>query len=71
LNQYAAAWAWSTNTPFQWTKQAASHFGGMRDPPIVSWPARIKDRGGLRSQFTHVNDVAATIYEATGAQWTA
>ena len=66
MNGYATAWAWGTNTPFQWTKYIASHFGGTRDPLIVSWPARIKDRGGLRSQFTHVNDVAATIYEVTG-----
>jgi arylsulfatase len=66
INDYATAWAWATNAPFQWTKQIASHFGGTRDPLIVSWPARIMDRGGLRDQFTHVNDVAATLYEVTG-----
>lgn len=66
---YAAAWAWAGNTPFQWTKHAASHFGGTRNPLIVSWPTRIKDHGGLRSQFTHVNDVAATLYNAAGIQF--
>jgi arylsulfatase A-like enzyme len=65
-NHYASAWAWGTTTPFQWTKQVASHFGGTRDPLVVSWPARITDKGGLRQQFTHVNDIAATIYQATG-----
>jgi len=63
-NQYASGWAWAMCTPFQWQKLIASHLGGTRDPLIVSWPARIKDPGGLRSQFTHVNDVAATLYEA-------
>ena len=55
--------------PFQWTKQVASHLGGTRDPLIVSWPAHIKDAGGLRSQFTHVTDIAPTIYEATGIKF--
>ena len=66
LNQYSAGWAWATGAPFQWMKQVASHFGGTTDPVIVSWPARIKDFGGLRSQFTHVNAVAATLYEVIG-----
>jgi arylsulfatase len=65
-NHYAVPWAWATNSPFQWTKQVASHFGGTRNPLVVSWPARIKQAGGLRSQFHHVNDVAPTIYEAAG-----
>lgn len=65
-NGYAGEWAWAGNTPFQWWKTVASHFGGVRDPLIVSWPARIKDKGGLRTQFTHVNDVAATLYDAIG-----
>ena len=65
-NNYASAWAWATNTPFQWTKQVASHLGGTRNPLIVSWPAGIKDTGGVRSQFHHVNDIAPTIYEAAG-----
>lgn len=61
---FSCAWAWAGNTPFQWGKQVASHFGGTRDPMVVSWPARIKDKGGLRSQFTHVIDVVPTILEA-------
>ncbi|MFN8624742.1 MAG: arylsulfatase [Candidatus Binatia bacterium] len=71
MNQYTAGWAWAGSTPFQWMKQVASHFGGTTDPLVVSWPARIKDRGGLRSQFTHVNDVAATLYEVTGVRFPA
>src|SRR5258708_19299475 len=54
------------DTPFQWTKQVASHFGGTRNPMIISWPARIKDKGGLRSQFMHVIDIVPTLYELTG-----
>jgi arylsulfatase A-like enzyme len=61
---FACAWAWAGNTPFQWGKQVASHFGGTRDPMVVAWPKRIKDKGGLRSQFTHLIDVAPTILEA-------
>jgi arylsulfatase len=61
---FACAWAWAGNAPFQWGKQVASHLGGTRDPMVVSWPRRIKDRGGLRTQFTHVIDVAPTILEA-------
>lgn len=63
---FACAWAWAGNAPFQWGKQIASHLGGTRDPMVVSWPRRIKDRGGLRAQFTHVIDVAPTILEAAG-----
>lgn len=63
---YAAAWAWAGNTPFKWGKQVASHLGGIRDPMVVSWPKRIKDKGGLRSQFTHCTDIAPTILEASG-----
>src|SRR5262245_24970307 len=59
-------WAWAANTPFRWTKQVASHLGGTRNPLIVSWPKRITDKGGLRSQFHHVIDVAPTILEAVG-----
>ena len=62
---FACAWAWAGNTPFQWGKQVASHFGGTRDPMVISWPARIKDKGGIRSQFTHLNDVVPTILELT------
>ncbi|MBP2649031.1 MAG: Sulfatase [Gemmatimonadetes bacterium] len=59
-------WAWGMDSPFQWTKQIASHFGGTRNPMVISWPARIKDAGGLRSQFHHVIDVVPTVLEAAG-----
>ncbi len=65
-NHYAVGWAWAMNTPFQWTKQVASHWGGTRNGTIVHWPEGIDDAGGLRSQFTHVIDVAPTILEAAG-----
>ena len=54
------------DTPFQWTKQVASHWGGTRNGTIVHWPAGITEKGGLRSQFTHVIDIAPTILEAAG-----
>jgi hypothetical protein len=63
---YPAGWAWALDTPFQWTKQVASHLGGTRNGMVVSWPRRIRDRGGLRSQFSHANDVAPTLLEAAG-----
>ena len=63
---YASAWAWAGNAPFQWGKQCASHLGGTRNGMVVSWPERIKDAGGLRTQFTHVIDVGPTILEAAG-----
>jgi arylsulfatase len=63
---FACAWAWAGNVPFQWGKQVASHFGGTRNPMVVSWPKRIKDQGGLRAQFTHCIDVVPTILEAAG-----
>jgi arylsulfatase len=66
FNHFPAEWAHAMDTPFQWTKQVASHFGGTRNPMIVSWPARIQDKGGLRSQFAHVIDIAPTLYEITG-----
>jgi arylsulfatase A-like enzyme len=56
------------NTPFQWTKQVASHFGGTRNPMIVCWPAKITDQGGLRSQFHHVIDIMPTLLEVAGVQ---
>jgi arylsulfatase len=65
-NHFAVGWAWAMSTPFQWTKQVASHWGGTRNPAIIHWPSRITDRGALRSQFTHVIDVAPTILEAAG-----
>jgi arylsulfatase A-like enzyme len=57
-------WAWAMNTPFQWTKQVASHFGGTRNPMVVHWPKGIKAKGELRTQFHHVIDVVPTILEA-------
>ena len=63
---YGAAWAWAGNTPFQWGKQVGSHLGGTRNPMVIHWPARVRDTGGLRSQFAHVIDVAPTILDAAG-----
>ena len=63
---FAAPWAHANNTPFQWGKQMGSHLGGTRDPMAISWPERIKARGELRSQFTHVIDVGPTILELIG-----
>jgi arylsulfatase len=68
FNHFPAGWAWAMSTPFQWTKQIASHLGGVRNPMVVSWPRRIRDRGGVRAQFGHVIDIAPTIYEAVGIQ---
>jgi arylsulfatase len=66
FNHFPSAWAHAMNTPFQWTKQVASHFGGTRNPMIISWPAGIKDKGGLRDQFLHTIDVVPTLYEICG-----
>jgi arylsulfatase len=63
---YAVGWAWAGDTPFQWTKQVASHFGGTRNGTIISWPKRIKDTGSIRSQFHHVIDIMPTILEVCG-----
>ena len=65
-NHMAVPWTWAFDTPFSWTKQIASHFGGTRQGMCVSWPGRIKDRGGIRNQFHHVIDVVPTILEASG-----
>ena len=65
-NHYAVGWAWAMDTPFQWTKQVASHWGGTRNGTVVHWPKGIEGKGELRSQFTHVIDVAPTILEAAG-----
>jgi arylsulfatase len=67
-NHYPIAWAHAMDTPFQWTKQVASHYGGTRNSMVISWPARIKDRGSIRSQWHHVIDIAPTILEVTGLQ---
>jgi arylsulfatase A-like enzyme len=68
FNHYPVGWAHALDTPFQWTKQIASHFGGTRNGLVISWPARIKDKGSIRSQFHHVIDIAPTILEACGVQ---
>jgi len=65
-NHFAVGWAHALNTPYQWTKQVASHFGGTRNGTIVHWPKGIKAKGELRTQFAHVIDVAPTILEAAG-----
>jgi arylsulfatase len=62
----AAGWAVASNTPFEWTKQVASNFGGTRNPLVVTWPKRIKAKGEVRSQFQHVVDLAPTVLEAAG-----
>jgi arylsulfatase len=65
-NHYPVGWAHAMDTPMQWTKQVASHFGGTRNGLAIAWPARIKTGGGIRSQFAHVIDIVPTIYEAVG-----
>lgn len=63
---YAIGWAHALDTPFQWTKQVASHWGGTRNGMVMHWPERIKARGEIRSQFSHVVDIAPTVLEAVG-----
>lgn len=67
-NHMPVAWSWALGTPFQWTKRYASHFGGTRNGMVMSWPARIKDAGGLRQQFHYVTDIMPTILQAAGVQ---
>lgn len=62
----AVGWTWAFDTPYKWTKQIASHFGGTRQGMAISWPARIKDKGGIRNQFHHIIDIVPTILEVTG-----
>ena len=62
----SVAWSWAFDTPFKWTKQVASHFGGTRQGLAISWPGHIKDVGGTRSQFHHVIDIVPTILDAAG-----
>ena len=62
----SVAWSWAFDTPFKWTKQVASHFGGTRQGLAISWPGHITDAGGIRTQFHHVIDIVPTILEATG-----
>ena len=64
----AVPWAWAFDTPFSWTKQIASHWGGVRQGMAVAWPGHIIDRGGIRNQFHHVIDIVPTILEVTGIQ---
>jgi len=63
---YAVGWAHAMDTPYQWTKQVASHWGGTRNGTVVHWPRRINAKGEVRSQFSHVIDVAPTVLEAAG-----
>ena len=65
-NHYAVGWAHAMDTPYQWTKQVASHWGGTRNGTIVHWPRGIKAKGEIRSQFCHVIDVAPTVLEVAG-----
>ena len=68
-NHYPVGWAHAMDTPFQWTKQVASHFGGTRNGMVISYPKRIKHVGGLRSQFCHVTDITPTILQLTGVKF--
>jgi arylsulfatase A-like enzyme len=65
-NHFAVGWAHAMDTPYQWTKQVASHWGGTRNGTIVSWPKGMKARGEIRNQFTHVIDVATTVLDVAG-----
>jgi len=65
-NHYAVGWAMATNTPYQWSKQVASHWGGTRNGTVVHWPRGIQAKGEVRNQFTHVIDIAPTVLEAAG-----
>ena len=67
-NHFNVGWAWALDSPFQWMKQVASHFGGTRNAIAISWPKKIKAAGELRTQFHHVIDIAPTIYEIAGIQ---
>jgi len=62
----AVPWTWAFDTPFSWTKQIASHFGGVRQGTVIAWPKVVKDAGGVRNQFHHFIDIVPTILEATG-----
>ena len=70
-NHYPVGWALAMDTPFQWSKQVASHFGGTRNGLVMSWPSRIKGGGEVRSQFHHVVDIVPTVLEATGIEFPA
>jgi len=64
-NHMAVAWTWAFDTPFKWTKQIASHFGGIRQGMVMSWPKQITDAGGIRNQFHHFIDIVPTLLEAS------
>jgi arylsulfatase len=64
----SVGWTWAFDTPFKWTKQIASHFGGTRQGMCMAWPKRIKDAGDIRHQFHHVIDIVPTLLEATGIE---
>jgi sulfatase-like protein len=65
-NHMAVGWMWAFDTPYSWTKQIASHLGGIRQGMCISWPGHIKDLSGIRNQFCHVNDIVPTLLEVTG-----
>ncbi len=67
-NHFNVGWAWALDSPFQWMKQVASHFGGTRNAMALSWPGHITAVGELRSQFHHLIDIAPTIYAAAGIE---
>ena len=67
-NHYPVGWAHAMDTPFQWAKQIASHYGGTRNGMVISWPTRINDQGGIRSQWHHVIDIVPTILDECGLQ---
>jgi arylsulfatase A-like enzyme len=64
-NHYPVGWAWAMGSPLQWMKQVASHYGGTRNAMVISWPAHIKDEGGIRSQWHHTIDIVPTILDVT------
>ena len=64
-NHYAVPWAWAMDTPFKWTKQIPSFFGGTSNGMAIAWPGHIKDAGGIRNQFHPVIDIVPTILEVT------
>ena len=64
----SVAWSWAFDTPFKWTKQVASHFGGTRQGMCIAWPGHIKDAGGIRTQFHHIIDIVPTLLEICGIQ---
>ncbi|NVZ92692.1 arylsulfatase [Pseudomonas yamanorum] len=67
-NHYPVGWAHAMDTPFQWTKQIASHYGGTRNGMVISWPGHIKDEGGIRTQWHHVIDILPTVLDVTKVQ---